>query len=145
MTHFTTSSSITLDVARQLLEVGEQKLTEMQVASNIAVVDTQGYLIAYIRMNGAPLPSIEHSINKGYTSALFKSSTAALAKDAEPGGSLYGLNITLQQRVIVFAGGEPLFQGDQLVGAVGVSGGTAAQDQEAVDHIIKSFNQLSLS
>nr|WP_277756339.1 hypothetical protein [Rosenbergiella nectarea] len=41
------------------------------------------------------MPSIEHSISKGYTSALFSASTASLGKDAQPGGSLYGLNITL--------------------------------------------------
>ncbi|WP_241627357.1 GlcG/HbpS family heme-binding protein [Rosenbergiella epipactidis] len=143
MSLFTTSSSINADLARKLIAAGEAKLHEMGLASNIAIVDAQGFLIAYLRMDGAPLPSIEHSINKGYTSALFSASSASLGKDAQPGGSLYGLNITLNQRVIVFAGGEPLIHDEQVVGAVGISGGTAEQDQQVADHVVKAFKSLS--
>lgn len=114
----------------------------MGIASNITIVDAQGFLIAYLRMDGAPLTSIEHTINKGYTSVLFGASSASLGKDAQSGGSLYGLNITLHQRVIVFAGGEPLTHDEQVVGAVGISGGTAEQDQQVADHVVKAFKSL---
>ena len=142
MSLFTTTSSINANLARKLIVAGEEKLHEMGIASNIAIVDTQGFLITFLRMDGAQLPSIEHATNKGYTSALFGAGTASLSKDAEPGGSLYGLNITLNQRVIVFAGGEPLLHDGQLVGAVGVSGGTAEQDQQVADHVVQAFKGL---
>lgn len=142
MALFTKGSSINSDLARNLIAAGVAKLHEMGIASNIAIVDSQGFLVAYLRMDGAPLPSIEHSINKGYTSALFSVSTASLGKDAQPGGSLYGLNITLNQRVIVFAGGEPLIHDEQIIGAVGISGGTAEQDQQVADHVVSTFKAL---
>ena len=142
MSPFITTVSINNQIAKKLLEAGEQKLTEMAVPSNIAIVDAQGFLLAFSRMDEAPLPSIEHAINKGFTSALFKTATHTLAQDAEPGGSLYGLNITLNQRVIVFAGGQPLFHHQQLVGAVGVSGGTAEQDLQAAKFIAETFDAI---
>lgn len=145
MSFFNTSSSINTELAGKLIAAGEAKLQEMGIASNIAVVDSKGFLVAFLRMDGAPLPSIEHAINKGYTSALFSAATASLGKDAQPGGSLYGLNITLNQRVIVFAGGEPLIHNEQVVGAVGISGGTAEQDQQVADHVVKAFKSLGVA
>lgn len=59
-------------------------------------------------MDDAQLPSIEHSINKAKTSAYFKKETVELKSDAEPKGDLYGLNNTLDNTVIVFAGGVPV-------------------------------------
>ncbi|WP_241644868.1 GlcG/HbpS family heme-binding protein [Rosenbergiella metrosideri] len=96
-------------------------------------------MIAYLPRDGALLPRIEHAINKGYTSALFSTSSASLGKKAQAGGSLYGLNITLHQRVIVFAGGESLTHDEQVVGAVGIAGGTAEQVQQVADHVVKGF------
>lgn len=142
MPHFSTITTINASVAQVLIEAGVSKLQSLGLASNVAVVDAQGYLLAFKRMESAQLPSIEHSINKAYTSALFKLPTAALTTEAEPGGSLYGLNITLDQRVIVFPGGEPLEYEGNIVGAVGVSGGTAEQDQTVASHIVSVFKNL---
>ena len=55
-------------------------------------------------------------------------STAKLAELAAPGGSLYGIQNTNEGKIVIFGGGEPLYVGDKLIGALGVSGGTAEQD-----------------
>lgn len=132
---------IDLLCAQKLIEIGIETATNIQSPSNIAVVDSFGYLISYIRMDEAQLPSIEHSINKAYTSALLKKPTKDLRADSQPDGDLYGLNITLDQRVIVFAGGIPLALNEEVVGAVGVSGGTAEQDQFIAESIAYFFSQ----
>ncbi|WP_130803902.1 GlcG/HbpS family heme-binding protein [Acinetobacter ihumii] len=135
-------SMIQLELAQQLIHVGREKALAIDSPSNLAVVDAYGFLLTHIRMDGAQLPSIEHSINKAYTSALFKKSTEALKQLSEPDGELYGLNLTLNQRVIVFAGGLPLLLNDDVVGAVGVSGGTAEQDQCIAQSMQDYFNHL---
>ncbi|MBQ2803761.1 MAG: heme-binding protein, partial [Lachnospiraceae bacterium] len=50
------------------------------------------------------------------------------AELAAPGGSLYGIQHTNDGKIVVFGGGEPLYIDDVMVGAIGVSGGTAEQD-----------------
>lgn len=137
-----TFQSLDLSLAQKLIEVGISQANKIDSPSNIAVVDAFGYLIAHVRMDQAQLPSIEHSINKAFTSAMFKKPTHELQAASEPKGELYGLNVTLDQRVIVFAGGIPLLLNGQVVGAVGVSGGTAEQDQAVAEAVAAHFLQL---
>lgn len=122
--------TLSLAEAEIIIQAAREKATILQSPSNIAVVDANGFLLAHVRMDDAQLPSIEHSINKAKTSAYFKKETVELKSDAEPKGELYGLNNTLDNTVIVFAGGVPVIFDGEVVGAVGVSGGTADQDEE---------------
>lgn len=122
--------TLSLAEAEIIIQAAREKATILHSPSNIAVVDANGFLLAHIRMDDAQLPSIEHSINKAKTSAYFKKETVELKSDAEPKGDLYGLNNTLDNTVIVFAGGVPVIFDGEVVGAVGVSGGTADQDEE---------------
>lgn len=131
--------TIGLDEALLLIELAREKAEKIGSPSNIAVVDAFGYLLAHIRMNEAQLPSIEHAIHKAKTSALFHKPTIDLKKDAEPKGGLYGLNNTLSNSVIVFAGGMPLKKQGNVVGAIGISGGTPEQDQQIAEHAIKNL------
>lgn len=131
--------NIDLSAAQNLIKLAVERAHAINSPSNIAVVDASGFLIVHVRMDGAQLPSIEHAINKAYTSALFSKATHELTKDAEPGGELYGLNTTLNGKVIVFAGGKPLIYKDQLVGAIGVSGGTSEQDKNIAEYAIAQF------
>ena len=68
------------------------------------------------------------ALNKTFTSVAFQMSTAELGKLASPGGSLYGIQNTNDGKIVIFGGGEPLYVDDVLIGAIGVSGGTAEQD-----------------
>jgi uncharacterized protein GlcG (DUF336 family) len=123
-----TVGSVSLEDARRVIAAGEAKAIEIGQPMNIAVADTGGNLVAHIRMDGAMLGSIDISINKAFTARAFNISTADLATNAAPGQQFYGIHVSNGGRVMIFAGGELLRHGDEVVGAVGVSSGSDEQD-----------------
>ncbi|QKW22344.1 heme-binding protein [Kitasatospora sp. NA04385] len=123
-----TIQTVDLVDARRIIDAGIAEADRIQSPSNIAVVDAGGSLVAHVRMDGAQLGSVEHSIDKAHTSVLFRSPTGDLARDSEPGGQFWGMALSGLGRVLVFAGGVPLVSGGEVVGAVGVSGGSREQD-----------------
>jgi uncharacterized protein GlcG (DUF336 family) len=132
-------STLTLADARQLIAAGERKAQELGIPYNIAVVDAGGGLIAHVRMDGAWLGSIDISIHKAFTSRAFDMATQDLAKMAQSGKPLFGINSTNHERVVIFAGGMPVKEGDAVIGAVGASGGTVEQDQQVVEAALTGF------
>lgn len=125
--------------AQRVIAAGEQNAQEIGSRSNIAVVDAGGNLIAHHRMDGAWIGSIDIAINKAFTARAFDISTKDLAEDAQPGQQYYGIHASNRGRVVIFAGGIPLLRGDQVVGAVGVSGGTGEQDQTVAEAAAAAF------
>ena len=121
---------MTLALAKSLIEKVEQKANEIGLAAVIAVSDQAGRVTAVHCMDGAFIASYDIAVNKTFTAAGFKMSTAELAKHAQPGGDLYGIQHTNQGKIVIFGGGEPLYVEDKIIGAIGVSGGTAGQDIE---------------
>jgi uncharacterized protein GlcG (DUF336 family) len=75
-------------------------------------------------MDGAWTGSIDISINKAYTSRAFDISTKDLAQHSQSDGQFFGIHVSNHGRVMVFAGGIPLTRGGEVVGGVGVSGGS---------------------
>jgi uncharacterized protein GlcG (DUF336 family) len=100
---------------------------------NIAVVDTGGNLIAFVRMDGAWLGSIDIAINKAFTARAFDISTEELAAMSQPGKPFFGIHASNGGRVMIFAGGIPLKRDGKVVGAIGVSGGQGEQDQAVAE------------
>jgi len=94
----------------------------------VAVVDAGGHLLAFHRMDGALLASVELAVNKAFTAAVLKMETSKLSELAKPGGELFGIECAFGGRIVIFGGGIPLFKGGKLIGAVGVSGGTVDED-----------------
>ena len=92
---------------------------------NIAVVDTNGDLVAFQRMDGAQLASIEISQHKARTAARFRRETK-LFENGMQGGLVYQLTL---DGVIGSRGGIPLVEGGKLIGAIGLSGGAGSQDE----------------
>jgi uncharacterized protein GlcG (DUF336 family) len=134
-----TVNSVSLADARRVIAAGEAAATDLGQPSNIAVVDAGGNLVAHIRMDGAWLGSIDISINKAFTARAFDISTKELAGLAAPGEQFYGINASNAGRIMIFAGGEPLKVDGQVVGAIGVSGGTGEQDQFIVEAAVKAL------
>ena len=126
-------TSITLEQAKTIVAAAEEKADEIGVAMNIAVVDAGNNLTAFVRQDGAWLGSIEIAKDKAFTARAFDISTAELADVAQPGGPLYGIAVSNEGRVIVFPGGIPLKQGEEIVGAIGVSGGEVDQDHAVAE------------
>lgn len=123
-----TNLQMNLKLATALIERVEAKAAEMGVNAVIAVSDKAGRPVAVHCMDGAYIGSYDVALNKTYTSVAFQMSTAKLAKLAAPGGSLYGIQNTNEGKIVIFGGGEPLMAGGKMIGAIGVSGGTAEQD-----------------
>lgn len=122
------SSAMHLKLALALMEKVEEKATQMGVKAVVAVSDASGRPVAVHCMDGAYIGSYDVALNKTYTSVAFQMSTAKLAELAAPGGSLYGIQNTNEGKIVIFGGGEPLYLDGELIGALGVSGGTAQQD-----------------
>src|SRR5215467_4203706 len=121
---------ISLNDARRVIAAAEKKAAEIGQPMNIAVVDEGANLISHIRMDGAWIGSIDISINKAFTSRAFNISTKELAENSQPGDQFFGIHASNHDRVMIFAGGIPLKDSKGVViGAIGVSGGSGAQDQ----------------
>ena len=126
-------SSITLTQAKTVVDAAEKKAADIGVAMNIAVVDAGNNLTAFVRQDGGWLGSIEIAQDKAFTARAFDMPTADLAESAQPGEPLYGIAVSNEGRVIVFPGGIPLKRGDEVIGAIGVSGGEVDQDQTVAE------------
>ncbi|MEG0107758.1 MAG: heme-binding protein [Lachnospiraceae bacterium] len=124
----TKRTSMTLKLATALVKRVEQKAENMGLAVVVAVSDASARPVAIHCMDGAYIASFDVALNKTFTSAGLKISTAELGKLSQPGESLYGVQFTNEGKIVIFGGGEPLMIGDTMIGALGVSGGTAEQD-----------------
>lgn len=125
---------LTLKDARRIIDAAEKKAVEIGQPMNIAVVDAGAHLLAHIRMDGAWIGSIDIAINKAFTARAFDISTKELSENSQPGDQFYGILVSNWGRVMIFAGGIPLKGADgNLVGAIGVSGGSGEQDQAVAE------------
>jgi len=137
-----TLESISLEDARKMLVAGEAMATSMGIAYNIAVVDAGGHLVAFIRQDGALLGSVDLAIDKAMTSRLFDKSTAEIAELAQSGRPLFGIQESNAGKVVIFGGGIPVRIAGRVVGAVGASAGTVAQDIAVAEAAIAGFTQV---
>ncbi|CAA2143169.1 heme-binding protein [Hyphomicrobium sp. ghe19] len=120
--------------ARRIIDAAEKKAKEIGQPMNIAVVDEGANLISHIRMDGAWLGSVNIAINKAFTSRAFNISTKELADNSQPGDQFFGIHVSNHDRVMIFAGGIPLKDSKgEVIGAIGVSGGSGVQDQTVAE------------
>jgi uncharacterized protein GlcG (DUF336 family) len=124
---------MTMEKAQRIIEAGIAKAKEIRQPMNIAVVDVGANLTAFMRMDGAWLGSIDIAINKAFTARAFDISTLELGQNSQPGGQFFGIHASNHHRVMIFAGGIPIKMNGQVVGAVGVSGGSGKQDQAVAE------------
>jgi uncharacterized protein GlcG (DUF336 family) len=122
------TTTMNLKLALALMEKVEAEAKRIGVKAVVAVSDASGRPVAIHCTDGAFIGSYDVALNKTYTAVAFQMSTAKLAELAAPGGSLYGIQHTNEGKVVIFGGGEPLYVNDVMIGAIGVSGGTAEQD-----------------
>ncbi len=131
--------SVTLADAKRVIKAGEQKATEIGQAMNIAVADAGGNLVAHVRMDGAWIGSIDISQKKAFTSRAFDIATKDLAEHSQSGQQFFGIHASNDGKIMVFAGGVPLKKDGQIVGAVGVSGGSGEQDHAVAEAAAGAF------
>ena len=117
--------SIGLDRAKQVMAAAEAEAKKRNWKMNIAVVDTNGELVHFSRMEGAQIASVNVSIGKARTSARFRRESRLFYNAFETG---HGYVATLDPTLVASPGGFPLVEGGKLIGAIGCSGGTGDQD-----------------
>jgi uncharacterized protein GlcG (DUF336 family) len=126
-------SMITLEDARRIIAAAETKAKEIGQPMNIAVADAGGNLVAHIRMDNAWIGSVDISIKKAWTSRAFDITTKDLAENSQSGDQFFGIHASNNGKVMIFAGGVPLKKEGQVVGAIGVSGGSGEQDHAVAE------------
>ena len=122
-------SPISLENAKKILAAGESFAIGKQYTVAIAIVDTGGNLVAFEKMDNTQVGSIEVAVGKAKTANNFKRPTKALDDVLANGG--VGLRV-LSLPAYPIEGGEPIFSDGKIIGAIGVSGMTSAQDVEVV-------------
>lgn len=130
-----------LDLALELIAAARAKAKEIGTPMVIAVVDAGGNPVALQRMDEALLVSLDIAVNKAYTAVAIKVATHELAKLAQPGQPLFGIHNADGGRIVIFGGGLPLRHGGEIIGGIGVSGGSVEQDilcaEAALDRLRK--------
>lgn len=135
------AADITREQAQTALVAALKKAEKQGTKMNIAVVDAGANLKAFTRMDGSYLGSIDVSIKKAKTARYFDIATGDLGKLTQPGGVIYNIELS-NNGLITFPGGVPLKDKDgNIIGAIGVSGGTIDDDHEvamaAADALLK--------
>lgn len=125
--------NITLEQAEKMIKAAKQKSTNLGVKSNIAIVDAGANLVAFARMDGAWLGSMDIAMKKAKTSRMFDMNSGDIGEKSQPGGSLYSIEHS-NGGLITFPGGIPIKNAnDEVIGAIGVSGGTVEQDHAVAE------------
>jgi glc operon protein GlcG len=117
--------SIGLEKAKQVMAAAEGEAKRRNWKMDIAIVDTNGELVHFSRMEGAQIGSVSVSIGKARTSARFRRESRAFYNAFETGHPYVA---TLDPTLVASPGGFPLVEGGKLIGAIGCSGGTGDQD-----------------
>ena len=130
MSDFLERKSVSDDLASRVLQAGISYAAEIDVPAVIAVVDDAGILKAFVRMDGAPLLSVQVAQDKAYTAAASGRATDEWYEFIKNEPSLMLGAPAGIERLIIFGGGIPLFADREVAGAVGVSGAHYARDME---------------
>ena len=125
-----TVTRLGIDDARLLIAGARAKAEEIGVPMGIAVTDESGALIAFEKMDGAKILSETFAIDKSFTATGTRKGTHELNEANQPGTPTHGLASAMGGRIVVLSGGLPVFVDDEVVGGIGVSSGSPAQDLE---------------
>ena len=136
-----TMDRVTLDIAKKLIEKIEGYAVSVGKKAVVAVCGPDGNPIAVHVMDGAFLVSFDVAMKKAYTAVSVKMSTMELGKLSKPGQTFAGLEEIEGDKLVFFGGGVPLFVGDQLVGGLGISGGTGEEDHDIAEYALSVFEE----
>ncbi|MQB07265.1 heme-binding protein [Agrobacterium tumefaciens] len=134
-----TIKRLSLEDARVLIAGARQRAEDIGVPMCIAITDESGQLIAFERMDGGKITSTVIAQDKAYTAAGAKRTTESYGVASQPGSPAYGINSAVGGRILVVAGGLPVIVDSDVVGGIGLSSGTPAQDTECAQAGIDFF------
>ena len=121
--------SVDIATAANIVAGAHAEAARRSILVSVAVVDAGGHLVAFGRMDGAEIAGPVLAVDKAFTAVANRIATSELAELAAPGGELFGLQANGGGRFVIFGGGVPIVSAGHVVGAVGVSGASAADDE----------------
>lgn len=127
MTNSIVTKNISTEAACAAVQAAIEKAKEIGIGINVSVVDSGATEIAFLRMNNSFLPSMTIAKDKAYTAAGFGFPTMQWS-DVLQGNAQLQAGIVGRPNVVTFGGGLPIMEGDELIGAIGVSGGSEEED-----------------
>lgn len=120
---------ITLDIAKRMLMAGKEEARKLGILYSIAIVDKHGWLIALHRMDGALIPTADIARDKAWTAAVFQMPSSVISRLGVLQSPSFGFNTqNWNDRLTTIAGGLPIEGDSEVIGGVGVCGGTEEQD-----------------
>ena len=126
-------NTITLEQAQKGVAAAMAAAKKIKAKMNIAVVDSGAHLLAFARMDGAWIGSVDISIRKARTARLFDMNTGAIGKLSQPGEELFNIEHS-NSGLITFPGGVPVRNAKgEVIGAVGVSGSAVKNDHRVAE------------
>ena len=131
---------LSLEDAEVLIEGATEKANTIGVPMCIAIVDESGNLVAFNRMDGGKILSVQLSQDKAFTAAISRRSTSFYNENAVPGNLTNGIQSTWDGRFSTVGGGIPVEADGTIVGGIGISGGIPEQDIECAEAAIAYFN-----
>lgn len=130
---------LTLSLARTLAEAAEAEAVAQGITIATTVVDAGGQLLLFARMDGTQLASTVISQGKAYTALAWRRPSGDLWAIAQPGQPAFGVN-GIDERFVIAAGGLPLVVDGEVVGGIGVSGGTQPQDLSCAEAAVDALD-----
>lgn len=125
--------NITLAQAEKIVVAAKEKSTALDTKMNIAIVDAGANLVAFGRMDGAWLGSLDISIKKAKTARYFDMNTGIIGELSQPDGPLFNIEHS-NDGLITFPGGVPIKNGaGEIIGAIGVSGSSVENDHAVAE------------
>lgn len=130
---------LSLEEAKILIEGAAIKAREIKVPMCIAVTDESGHLVTFDRMDGGKVSSISIATDKAFTGAVARRGTHIYNELCVPGKPTFGIHVTNDGHFSVIGGGLPIFVNGEIVGGIGVSSGSAEEDQVCAEAAIAYF------
>lgn len=130
---------VSFEEAQLLIDGAALKAREIKVPMCIAVTDESGHLVKFDRMDGGKVSSISIAIDKAFTGAVARRGTHIYNELCVPGKPTFGIHVTNDGHFSVIGGGLPVWVNGEIVGGIGVSSGSAEQDQACAEAAIDYF------
>ncbi len=127
--------------AKKIIDFVVDRASQMKKAVVVAVSDSHGELLAFARMDGAPLSSINVAANKAWTAARERKPTKEIGEKVRHPEKGHDIAYYGDPRFVGWGGGIPIMREGQVIGAVGVSGLSSLEDIELANMAIAAFDK----
>lgn len=135
-----TTAGLGFSDVHQLVKLAVEAAMTLKIAVVMALADRHGNLIMTYRMPDTLLVSSELAPKKAWTAVALKTATHQLSSAVQPGADLFQLEASTGGKVVSFGGGYPLWRSGQLVGGLGISGGSVEQDMHIAEAAISALH-----